>query len=104
MFRTRSLAAKACQAGHVKIDGRTVKAARPVRPGDRVELTTPRRARILDVVALAEKRGPAAVACGLYDDKTPAPPVEEATSPPRDRGAGRPSKRDRRQLARLKGR
>lgn len=105
LFKTRSLASRACGSGHVKINGRSVKAAKPVRSGDRLEVTTPAGLRVLEVLALADKRGPAAVARSLYEDHTPA--VEPAERVPstgaRARGAGRPTKRDRRLLRRLKG-
>lgn len=107
MFKTRSLATAACQAGHVKVNGASVKPARAIRRGDRVHAVTPGGERILDVVELAERRGSAAVARTLYDDQTPPPPPkQERPSPvaPRERGMGRPSKRDRRQMQRLRGR
>ncbi len=104
LFKTRALAAKACSAGHVHVNGQAAKPAKPVRPGDRIEAVTPGGPRIVEVRALAEKRGPAAAARTLYDDHTPPPP------PPgpepfgrRERGSGRPTKRDRRVLARLRG-
>jgi ribosome-associated heat shock protein Hsp15 len=109
MFKTRSLASEACGAGHVKLDGVSVKPAKPVRVGDRLEVRTPGGLRILEVAGIGERRGPAAVARTLYVDHTPPPPpkheistllVETAT---RDRGAGRPSKRDLRDLRRLRG-
>jgi ribosome-associated heat shock protein Hsp15 len=106
MFKTRSLATAACNAGHVKLDGDSIKPSRVVRRGDHLEVLTPGGERILDVVELAERRGPASVARTLYDDKTPPPPPKEETVAvvERERGMGRPSKRDRRQLRRLRGR
>lgn len=105
-FKTRSQASTACTAGHVKLDGVSVKAAKTVKPGDRVEVRTPGGLRILEVVALGDRRGPASVARTLYVDHTPAPPPKEevAAVAVRERGAGRPSKRDLRQLRRLRGR
>lgn len=108
MFKTRSLASEACGAGHVKVDGVSVKPAKVVRVGDRLEVRTPGGLRILEVAGLGERRGPATVARALYVDHTPPPPpkdeqallVETAT---RDRGAGRPSKRDLRELRRIRG-
>ncbi|MCA9653761.1 MAG: RNA-binding S4 domain-containing protein [Myxococcales bacterium] len=104
-FKTRSLASAACTAGHVKIDGVSVKAAKTVRPGDRIEVRTPGGLRILEVAALGDRRGPASVARALYVDHTPPPPPKEVDVPvvTRDRGAGRPSKRELRQLRRLRG-
>lgn len=105
-FKTRSLASAACNAGHVKLNGTSIKPARPVRRGDHLEIVTPGGERIVDVLELAERRGPATVARTLYDDKTPAPPPKEEVAPAvvRERGQGRPSKRDRRLLSRLRGR
>lgn len=104
-FKTRSLASAACVAGHVKLDGTSVKAAKPVRVGSRIEVRTPGGLRILEVAALGDRRGPARVARTLYIDHTPAPPPkeEQAEQVTRDRGAGRPSKRDLRDLRKLRG-
>ena len=109
LFKTRSLASRACASGHVKCNGTSLKAAKPVRPGDRLDVVTPGGPRIVVVVALADKRGPAAVAQTLYEDHTPViPKVEEdifsAGTGGRERGTGRPTKRDRRRLKRLRGR
>jgi len=107
-FKTRSQACKACAAGHVKVNERSVKAAKMVRPGDEVDVQTPGGRRLVDIVALADKRGPATVAQTLYDDRTPEPTPEEiaakAAFADRGRGTGRPEKRDRRLLIRLRGR
>lgn len=105
LFKTRSQASKACTAGHVKLNGDSVKASKVVRPGDHLEVQTPGGLRIVDVTRLSDKRGPAAVARTLYDDHTPPPPPrEERDFAVRARGAGRPAKRDRRLLIRLRGR
>ena len=106
MFKTRSLASKACVAGHVKCNGVTVKAAKPVRVGDEIEVVVATRLRILFVLKLADKRGPAAVARTLYEDRSPPPEpkAERDTFVERDRGAGRPVKRERRILSRIRGR
>ncbi len=105
LYKTRSLAAKACAAGHVKIAGESVKPARMVRPGDRIEAVTAGGLRIVEVRQIAEKRGPAASARALYDDHSPPPPPRDYVEPfaRRERGAGRPTKRDRRVLGRLRG-
>ncbi|MEM6786613.1 MAG: RNA-binding S4 domain-containing protein [Myxococcota bacterium] len=105
MFKTRSQAAKACTAGHVKMDGDSVKASKTVKVGDRLEAVTPAGVRVLVVVRLAERRGPASVARALYEDHSPPPPPrEERAFARRDRGAGRPATRERRRLIRLRGR
>jgi ribosome-associated heat shock protein Hsp15 len=76
-----------------------------VRAGDRVEITTPVGRRILKVAALSDQRGPAPVARTLYEDLTPpAPPRARQPKPPyRPPGAGRPTKRERREIDRLRG-
>jgi ribosome-associated heat shock protein Hsp15 len=104
-FKTRSLASAACAAGHVKVNGVSVKPAKAVRVGDRLDVRTPGGPRLLEVAALADRRGSASVARTLYVDHTPPPPPREMTEPlvRRDRGAGRPSKRDLRLLKKLRG-
>ena len=109
LFKTRSLASRACASGHVKCNGTSLKAAKPVRTGDRLDVVTPGGPRVVVVVALADKRGPAAVAQALYEDHTPVIPKADDDRFPdvaggRERGLGRPTKRDRRQLRRLRGR
>jgi ribosome-associated heat shock protein Hsp15 len=104
-FKTRSQAGLACAAGHVKLDGDSVKASKVVRRGDRLEVVTPGGLKIVTIVELGDKRGPAAVARTLYEDHSPPPPPrEERMFGNRERGAGRPEKRDRRLLIRLRGR
>ena len=105
MFKTRSSASAACNAGHIKLNGDSVKPSKTVKAGDMVDALTPGGERNLEVVALAEKRGPYEVAKQLYEDHTPPPPPKEEQQavPRRERGAGRPSKRDRRLLDRLTG-
>lgn len=106
LFKTRSQAGKACAAGHVKLNGESVKASKSVRAGDHLEVHTPKRGlRILDVLRLSDKRGPASVARTLYEDHTPPPPPkEERDFAVRERGSGRPVKRERRLLNRLRRR
>ena len=102
-FKTRTLAGKACSSGNVKINGDVAKSSSKVQIGDTVRALTPGGPKILKVLALAEKRGPASFAITLYEDMTPVQPREIA--PPRfDKGRGRPTKKDRRSLERLKGR
>ena len=104
--KTRSDAAAVCRSGHVKVNGKTAKPSSPVRVGDRVEALVHRRQRVLEVVTLLTKRVGAAIAVECYVDHSPPPPEPdvEAPVPRRDRGTGRPTKRDRRQLDRLRGR
>jgi ribosome-associated heat shock protein Hsp15 len=104
LFKTRSLASAACKGGHVSVNGHKAKASSVVRVGDRVTALTPGGERITVIKRLILKRVGAAVAVTCFDDLTPpAPPKEEiAVVAVRDRGAGRPTKRERRQLDRLR--
>jgi ribosome-associated heat shock protein Hsp15 len=105
-FRSRTLAAAACAGGKVDVNGEAAKPARLVRPGDLVAVTVgPGRRRIARVLGLAERRGPGGDARALWEDLTPPEPPRPRLAPPpyREPGAGRPTKRERRQLDRLRG-
>lgn len=104
--KTRSQATAACRAGHVRVNGERAKASTPVRVGDQVEARMGDRVRIVEVRQLLIKRVGAPVAQAAYVDHSPPPPPREYVAPPavRDRGAGRPTKRERRQIDRLRGR
>jgi ribosome-associated heat shock protein Hsp15 len=104
LFKSRSLATSACRAGHVKLNGRTVKPAAAVRVGDRLEARTEGGRRIVEVVRLIDKRVGAPVAVTCFVDHTPPSEAHEAAFVRRDRGTGRPTKRDRRRIDRLRGR
>ncbi|MGP3979716.1 RNA-binding S4 domain-containing protein [Streptomyces sp. KR80] len=106
LTKTRSLAATACRAGHVRVNGERIKPAHAVRTGDEVRLRHAGRERIVVVSRLVRKRVGAAVAAECFIDNSPPPPPREdlAAVAHRDRGAGRPTKRDRRDLERLRGR
>ena len=103
--KTRSAATALCKAGHVKIGGENAKPAQTVRPGVEVRVVTREGARILVVKQLLVKRVGAPLAVLAYDDLTPPPPpkTERTVFAERDRGAGRPTKRDRRDIERLRG-
>lgn len=105
LFKTRSAAAEACRGGHVRINGVTAKPSRPVVAGDRVHARVGDRERIVEVVRVIAKRVGAPVAAQCLIDHSP-PPVPRAALgvPVRDRGAGRPTKRERREIDRLRGR
>jgi ribosome-associated heat shock protein Hsp15 len=106
LFKTRSLATEACRGGHVRVNGSPAKPATVVRAGDRVEARVHGRARVLEVVRVIDKRvgAPVAAEC-LVDHSPPEPRGDEAAGAwARDRGAGRPTKRDRRRLDRLRSR
>src|SRR5262249_45414455 len=105
VVRTRSAAATLAGSGHVRINGARIEAAsRPVKPGDVVTVALDRIVRILKVTGYAERRGSGDDARVLYEELTPP-----ATAPPepavaqRSPGAGRPTKRERRDLERLRG-
>jgi ribosome-associated heat shock protein Hsp15 len=104
LYKTRSAATAACRAGHVRVNGERVKAAQAVRPGDEIRAREGGFDRIVVVRAILVKRVGAPVAATALTDLTPPrPPREEiATVPVRDRGTGRPTKRDRREIDRLR--
>lgn len=106
LTRTRALAAAACRSGHVKVNGDRAKPATTVRAGDEVRVRVEGVERVVDVVRVIEKRVGAGVAAECLVDRTPPPPppAEVPGGAVRDRGAGRPTKRDRREIARLRGR
>jgi ribosome-associated heat shock protein Hsp15 len=106
MTKTRSAAATACRGGHVRVNGKTAKPSSVVKVGDTVEARLHQRERILEVTTVIIKRVGAAVAVQCYVDYSPPEPVRERSQPvfERERGAGRPTKRDRRQLDKLRGR
>ncbi len=106
LTKTRSAAASACRAGHVKINGKAAKPSSPVQVGDRVEARLYQRERVVVVSQVIVKRVGAALAVDCFVDHSPPPPERDFVAPvfERDRGAGRPTKRDRRQLDRLRGR
>lgn len=105
LFKTRSEAAQAVRAGHVKLNGSATKAAQQVVPGDRVRVWKDHREYDLEVLATVRKRVGAPVARTCYADHSPPPPPKEvlASLPQRDRGTGRPTKKERRQLDQLRG-
>lgn len=106
VYKTRTLATAACRAGHVRVNGERAKAAQPVRPGDEVRVRISGFDRHLVVRQTITKRVGAAVVAESVEDRTPPPPPRELTAfvPIRDRGAGRPTKRERRDIDRLRGR
>ncbi len=106
VFKARSAATAACRAGHVRVAGERAKAAQIVRPGDEVRVRISGFDRILVVMQPLAKRVAAPVAATAYLDTSPPlpPPEEVALAPRRDRGAGRPTKRERREIDKLRGR
>ena len=106
IYKTRSAATTACRAGHVRVNGDRAKAAQPVRPGDELRVRIAGFDRILIVRKPISKRVGAALVAESVEDRTPPPLAKELTAmvPVRDRGAGRPTKRDRRDIEKLRGR
>ena len=106
LFKTRSAASEACRAGHVRINDAKVKPAAPVRVGDVVAARVGDRDRIAEVVRVIDSRVGAPIAAECLIDRSPPPPPRELAAPfgVRDRGAGRPSKRERRQIDWSRGR
>lgn len=109
LFKTRSLAAKAVSDGGMRVTraSETTRIAKPsalVRPGDRLILMLGERLRILEVTGCGARRGPASEAQLLYTDHSPPAPAKKddaRNSQARERGAGRPTKRDRRAVDRF---
>lgn len=106
LFKTRSAAAEACRAGHVRINGVTVKPAQQVKLGDEVRIRHAGLERIVVVERIIHKRVGPPIAAQCMIDRSPPPPPKEvlASIPQRERGAGRPTKRERRETDRLMGR
>lgn len=107
VVKTRTLAASLILGGKVRVNRvRADKPSQPVRPGDVITVTAHSRVRILKVAAAGERRGSATVAQALYEDLTPQMPTPDAQgdpgTPQRDPGAGRPTKRERRAIERLR--
>jgi ribosome-associated heat shock protein Hsp15 len=111
-FKTRALAAKACELGRVRSGEVTAKAARDVRVGDRLAIKNEGGEFWVEVLALSEVRGPAAVAQGLYSETSESKEARAKVEAERKAmfavdvpyTEGRPSKKDRRLIHRFKGR
>jgi len=105
LHKTRAAATDACRGGHVRVNGVPAKAATPVRTGDRVEVRVRGLQRIVEVVRTIDKRVGAAAAAECYVDHSPPPPELDRTRVARrEPGAGRPTKRERRQIDRFRAR
>ncbi|WP_067833665.1 RNA-binding S4 domain-containing protein [Actinomadura kijaniata] len=104
LLKTRSQATAACRGGHVRVNDERAKPATPVKPGDEVRVRHEGRERIVVVKKVIRKRVGAPVAAECLVDNSPPPPPRGVLMPVarRERGAGRPTKRDRRELERLR--
>ncbi len=103
IFKSRTVAQEACAAGHIRVNEHVARAGHVVRVTDTIEGTAPRGKIVLLVKDLEEKRQGAPRARELYDDHSPPPPPRELALGVRDRGAGRPTKSDRRSIERFRG-
>jgi ribosome-associated heat shock protein Hsp15 len=109
VVRTRSAAAALAASGHVRLNSQRIDAASQlVRAGDVVTIALDRAVRVLKVLSFAERRGSAGEAQALYEDLSPAsrrpePEPELPTAAERERGTGRPTKRERRAIGRFTG-
>ena len=100
-FKTRSLAAKVVTGGHVRVNSAKVsKASHGIAVGDVLTFPQARAVRVIRIVAIGARRGPAPEAQALYEDLAPPEPrkAEDVPASPRFEGKGRPTKRDRRKL------
>ena len=109
-FKTRALAVEAIEGGKVELNGEKPKRAKTVKPGDRLRLRLGPYEHLLTVREVSERRGPATVAAGLYEEDSEGKARRELLrkqhrmAPPAfDFGEGKPSKKQRRDLHRLKG-
>jgi ribosome-associated heat shock protein Hsp15 len=107
MYKTRTQATHACDLGRVQVNGQPAKPHRQLVPGDRIELQQGEWARVLIVKELRDRPVPKAEAPGLYEDQSPPRPAADPLKrlmnrppAPRDAGAGRPTKKERRELDR----
>ncbi|MFB9377133.1 RNA-binding S4 domain-containing protein [Kineococcus gynurae] len=106
LYKSRSLATTACKAGHVRLNGERAKPSQAVKVGDEVRVRAGGYERVFEVVTLLEKRVGAPIAQAAYVDNSPPPPPRDeffGAFGTRERGAGRPTKRDRREMDRLRG-
>jgi ribosome-associated heat shock protein Hsp15 len=106
-YKTRSVAQQAVEGGKVKLNGERVKPAKDVRTGDRLDLNIAAQDWSITVLALSDKRGPAAVAQTLYEESAESvsrraeqSALRKLSAEPARLREGRPTKRERRQLDR----
>ena len=104
LFKTRTLATEACKAGRVKMNGQNIKPSAIVKPGDVYQVSKGIEKKVIEVVELLYNRVEAKIAVTKYKDITPLEETHAFKSAfhapvlKRDRGAGRPTKRDRREI------
>lgn len=104
LFKTRSIATEACKKGRILIDGQPVKSSRMVKKGDEISVKEPPVYRTYKVLEIADKRMSAKLTPDFITDITPADQLEQleltkmANKLNRQRGLGRPTKKDRRDI------
>ncbi|GGH65699.1 RNA-binding S4 domain-containing protein [Rothia aerolata] len=105
IFKTRSLAKDEVIAGHVRVNDEHVKPSQKVKPGDIIRVRYPGWKRVFEVKKTLTKRVGAPVAVTCYNDLSEPRPayLSSGVLPRRDRGTGRPSKKERRELDELRG-
>ena len=105
LFKSRTLAAEACAARRIRRNGRVLgKSNQLLRAGDVLTWADDARVRVVRVVAIGTRRGPAAEARTMYEDLSPAATPRTPTPIRRAPGTGRPTKTERRAIERLRGR
>jgi ribosome-associated heat shock protein Hsp15 len=103
IYKSRTQAQQGCEAGHVQVNDVTAKSSRVVRIGDKIIAHAPRGLTIVVVRGIQNKRLSPILARELYEDQSPPPSPREERVALRARGAGRPTKSERRSLVRLRG-
>ncbi|MEO7033667.1 MAG: RNA-binding S4 domain-containing protein [Polyangiaceae bacterium] len=103
LFKSRTLAQEACEANHVRVNGESVRSSHLLRVGDEIRAFSPRGSIVWQVLKLADKRLGPPEARTLYEDLSPPPAPREERVAVRERGAGRPTKADRRATDRWRG-
>ncbi len=110
-FKTRALAAEAIDTGRIEVNDERAKRARVVQLGDTIRIRRPPFEQVVVVTGVSDQRGPASVAAGLYRESDESRQAREALAaqlramgPPAFRDKGRPSKKERRDIDRWRGR
>lgn len=108
LYKTRTQASEACKGGKIKIDGQNAKASREVKVDEIIEIQQPNIKRVIKIIKLNKNRVAAKLVPDLIEDLTPAEEYEKLemlrqfNTEKRDRGIGRPTKKDRRIISKLK--
>ena len=108
LFKTRTLATEACKAGRIKLDGQNIKPSHEVKIGEIYQVSKGIERKVIKVIGLLENRMDAKTVVSFYIDETPIEQTQgyksmfQAPVLKRDRGAGRPTKRDRREIDDMK--